>query len=76
VYKRQSLSSALQQHFTPLSAAAFLVFVLLYAPCVATLAVLKSEFGWRWAIFSLVYLTALAWIAGFVVYQVGAWLVG
>ncbi|MEA3336795.1 MAG: ferrous iron transport protein B [Chloroflexota bacterium] len=70
------LSLALRQHFTPLSAAAFLVFVLLYAPCIATISAQKQEFGWRWAIFSLVYLTLLAWVAGFLVYQVGGWVVG
>jgi ferrous iron transport protein B len=71
-----ALSLALQQNFTPLSAAAFLVFVLLYAPCVATLAALKAEFGSRWMVFSFFYLLALAWLAGFVVYQVGGWLLG
>lgn len=68
------LSAALQKHFTPLSATAFLVFVLLYAPCVATLAALKAEFGNRWMVFSFFYLLALAWLAGFVTYQLGAWL--
>lgn len=71
-----ALSQALQRHFTPLSAAAFLVFVLLYAPCVATLAALRAEFGARWAAFSFFYLLALAWLAGFVTYQVGGWLLG
>ena len=68
------LGMELQQHFTPLSAAAFLVFVLLYAPCVATLSALKSEFGGKWMAFSFLYLLALAWLSGFVVYQVGSWL--
>ena len=70
------LGLELQQHFTPLSAAAFLVFVLLYAPCVATLSALKSEFGGKWMAFSFLYLLALAWLSGFVVYQVGSWLWG
>jgi ferrous iron transport protein B len=69
-----ALGSALQSHFTPVSAAAFLVFVLLYAPCVVTLAALKTEFGTRWMVFSFVYLLGLAWLAGFVTYQVGSWL--
>ncbi|MEZ4768025.1 MAG: ferrous iron transport protein B [Caldilineales bacterium] len=51
------LSIALQRNFTPASAAAFLVFVLIYAPCVATIGALKSEYGGRWAAFSIVYLT-------------------
>ena len=69
-----SLSIALQRNFTPASAAAFLVFVLIYAPCVATIGALKSEFGGRWATFSLVYLTVLAWIAGFITYRLAIWL--
>ncbi len=68
------LSQALQAHFTPASALAFLVFVLLYAPCVATLGALKSEFGAKWMAFSFFYLLVLAWIAGFVTYQVAGWL--
>jgi ferrous iron transport protein B len=68
------LSQALQSNFTPASALAFLVFVLLYAPCVAAMGALKSEFGTRWMVFSFFYLLALAWIAGFVTYQVSGWL--
>ncbi len=69
-----ALSQALQANFTPASALAFLVFVLLYAPCVAAMGALKAEFGTRWMVFSFVYLLALAWIAGFVTYQVAGWL--
>jgi ferrous iron transport protein B len=68
------LSQALQSHFTPASALAFLVFVLLYAPCVAAMGALKTEFGTKWMVFSFFYLLALAWIAGFVTYQVAGWL--
>ena len=68
------LSEELQAHFTPASALAFLVFVLLYAPCIATLGALKSEFGTKWMAFSFFYLLTLAWIAGFVTYQVAGWL--
>jgi ferrous iron transport protein B len=50
--------------------------VLLYAPCVATVAALKAEFGPRWAAFSVAYLLALAWVAGLVTYQVAGWLAG
>ncbi len=76
VQANTGLSQALQTHFTPASALAFLVFVLLYAPCVATLGALRSEFGGRWMAFSFVYLLALAWIAGFVTYQAARWLMG
>ena len=66
-----ALSLALQKQFTPLSAMAFLVFVLLYVPCVATLGAIKHEFGMSWAVTSAVYQTAVAWVAAFVVYQGG-----
>jgi ferrous iron transport protein B len=66
-----ALGAALQQHFTPLSALALLVFVLLYVPCVATLGAIRHEFGWRWAAASAAYQTAVAWAAAFVLYQGG-----
>ncbi len=66
-----ALSRALREHFTPLSAAALLVFVLLYVPCVATLGAIKHEFGASWAVTSAVYQTVVAWIAAFLLYQGG-----
>jgi ferrous iron transport protein B len=66
-----ALSAALQQHFTPLSAFAFLVFVLLYVPCIATIGAIKHEFGASWAVFSALYQTAVAWGGAFLVFQVG-----
>ena len=54
-----------------LPALAMLVFVLLYVPCVATLGAIKHEFGTSWAVTSAVYQTAVAWVAAFLVYQVG-----
>ncbi|MFZ5880711.1 MAG: ferrous iron transport protein B [Chloroflexota bacterium] len=66
-----ALSLALREHFTPLSAAALLVFVLLYVPCVATLGAIKQEFGTSWAVTSAIYQTAVAWLAALVVYQGG-----
>jgi ferrous iron transport protein B len=65
------LSAALRQNISPLAALAFLVFVLLYVPCVATLSAIRHEFGGRWAIVSAVYQTVVAWVAAFVVYQGG-----
>jgi ferrous iron transport protein B len=65
------LSLALRERFTPLSAAAFLVFVLLYVPCVATLGAIKHEFGTSWAVTSAVYQTAVAWVAALIIYQGG-----
>ena len=66
-----ALSTALREHFTPLSAVALLVFVLLYVPCIATLSAIKNEFGTSWAVTSAVYQTAVAWVAAFIVYQGG-----
>ena len=66
-----ALSLALRERFTTLSALSMLVFVLLYVPCVATLGAIKHEFGTSWAITSAVYQTVVAWVAAFIVYQVG-----
>lgn len=60
---------------TPLVAYCYMLFVLIYFPCVATLAAIKSESGsWRWAVFAAAYTTLLAWAVTFVVYRVGGWL--
>ena len=66
-----ALSSALRQHFTPLSGISYLVFVLLYVPCVATLGAIKAEFGWRWAAFSAFYQTGIAYLLAVLVFQAG-----
>ena len=52
------------------SALALLVFTLLYLPCVATITAIGSESGWKWAVSSAIYSTAIAWICAFVVYRV------
>jgi len=58
--------------FTTPVALAFLVFILLYFPCVGVVATIKNESGsWKWAAFVVVYTTALAWVMAFVVYNVG-----
>jgi ferrous iron transport protein B len=69
-----ALSDALAANFAPLAAIAFVVFVLIYTPCIATLAAIKSEFGWRWAAFSGAYQLGLAWLLAVVVFQVGTFL--
>ena len=57
---------------TPLIAFCFLLFVLIYFPCVATIVAIKHESGsWKWAIFAAVYTTALAWVVSALVYQIG-----
>jgi len=59
--------------YTPLVVIAFLLFILIYFPCVATIAAIKEESKtWKWALFSLFYSTALAWIIAFIVFQVGS----
>jgi len=65
-----SLATSLQSHFTPASAYAFLVFVLLYTPCVSVIATLKKEFGGWLAAFSVTYQLVLAWVVSFLVYRV------
>ena len=60
------------ENITPLIAYCYLLFVLLYFPCIATIAAIKNETGsWRWAIVAAVYTTILAWVVSAVVYQVG-----
>ena len=59
--------------FSQLTAFCFLLFVLIYFPCIATVAAIKHESGsWRWAVFAAVYTTVLAWIVSAAVYQVGS----
>jgi ferrous iron transport protein B len=58
--------------YSPVVALSFLVFVLIYFPCIATIAAIKNESGsWKWALFVIFYTTTLAWIISFAVYQVG-----
>ena len=62
----------LASNVTPLSAFAMMVFVLLYLPCLATVAAIRRETrSLRWMLFSIVYTTSVAWIMSFVVYQGG-----
>ena len=58
---------------TPLAAFSFLLFVLLYFPCIATIAAIKGETGsWKWAVFAALYTTAVAWIISALVFQIGS----
>lgn len=59
--------------FTPLIAISFMIFVLLYFPCLASIAAIKQESGsWKWAAFSVIYNTGVAWVCAFLVYQIGS----
>ena len=57
--------------FTPTTAYAFMVFVLLYFPCVATISTLRKEIGAKWAWFSVVHSLILAWLMSFIIHQIG-----
>ena len=58
---------------TPLAAFSYLLFVLLYFPCIATVIAIRNETGsWSWAAFSAFYTTAIAWIVSMSVYQIGS----
>ena len=67
-----TLRAVIAKAFTPLSAYAFMAFVLLYWPCFIVLVAMRHEFGsWKWAGVTVAYQTALAWIVAFVIYQGG-----
>jgi ferrous iron transport protein B len=60
-----------QKVFTQPTALAFLIFILIYFPCVGVVATIKNESGsWKWAAFTIIYTTTLAWIAAFAVYNI------
>lgn len=65
------------QPIATLTAFCFLLFVLLYFPCIATIAAIKGETGsWGWALFAASYTTALAWVVSTVVFQIGCLFIG
>jgi len=68
-----TLNQALTSIFTPLSAFTFLVFTVLYMPCVAAFAATKRELGsWFQAILTVLFQTGMAYIVAFVIYQIGS----
>ncbi len=78
---QQSLQQRLQTEshadgkpvFTPLVITGFLLFVLIYFPCIATIIAIREEsHSWGWALFSVFYSTGLAWLVAFLVFQVGS----
>jgi ferrous iron transport protein B len=67
---RPGMLAALRDHFHNGAAAfAYLLFVLIYSPCLAALVVLEREAGWRWMLFSVGYQTLLAWLTATLFYQ-------
>ncbi|MCL2106756.1 MAG: ferrous iron transport protein B [Oscillospiraceae bacterium] len=68
-----ALEPALQTLFTPLSALSFMVFTLLYTPCLAAVSAVRREWGsWKGAAFVVLYQMGIAWLAAFAVYQIGS----
>jgi len=62
-----------QPVFTPLVAMSFMLFILIYFPCIAVIAAIKNESGkWKWSLFLAVYTTILAWFISFIVFQGGS----
>lgn len=70
-----NLREVLPNHFTVLSSYSFLVFVLLYTPCVSVVAAMKKEYGSKMMYFSIFYQLILAWIVSFIVYNIGLLLI-
>jgi ferrous iron transport protein B len=66
-----ALETALTNVFTPLAAVAFTVFVLLYTPCMVTVAAMRHEFGLRWTVYQIVYTLLVAWLGAVLVFQIG-----
>lgn len=62
-----------QKVFTPLIAFNFMVFILIYFPCIAVIASIRKESDkWQWALFTVLYTTGLAWLVSFAIYQIGS----
>jgi len=69
-----NLELTLSEYFTPLSAYAFMLFTLLYMPCVAVFGTIWREAGAKWAFFTAIYTTGFAYIVAIIVFQVGRWI--
>ena len=66
------LATILPYHFTAISAFAFMVFVLLYTPCMSAIGTIKKEFGGKFTIFSVLFQLGVAWIAAFLIFNIGS----
>ena len=69
------LASILPYHFTVLSAFAFMVFVLLYTPCMSAIGTIKKEFGGKFTIFSVLMQLTVAWIGAFLIFNIGSFFI-
>ena len=68
-----TLQDALANSITPAGALAYMVFILLYFPCIATFVAIKNEGGgWKWAIITAVYTIVLAWVAAFITFNIAS----
>lgn len=68
-----ALVSMISSHFTALSAYSFMVFILLYTPCLATVAAIRKETtSWKWTLLAVTYPVTIAYVLSFIVYQVGS----
>ena len=56
--------------FDTATALAFLLFILIYFPCIATVAAISAELGWKWAVGSILYSTTMAWIVAYAAYHI------
>lgn len=73
----QTLREKLQANYTPLTGFCIMLFCLIYAPCVATVAMTRQETGaWGWALFQFFSLTLFAYVVTFIVYQLGSFIAG
>ncbi len=76
VQAKHGISKAEAEPIATLTAYCFLLFVLLYFPCIATIAAIKGETGsWRWASFAAIYTTVLAWVVSAIAFQIGLLLI-
>lgn len=64
-------TAALSNMFTPFTAMVFLIFTLLYTPCVAAIAAVKRELGAKWSFGVVIGQCLIAWVVGMLVFQLG-----
>ena len=67
----ETIASTMASMYTPLEMYAYMVFILIYVPCIVTLGAIKQEAGWKWTIFTLVYEIALAYVMAWIVLSFG-----